>query len=157
MFAMDILFLKEYDELITLLQTIFPGEYHIIKQKNVRKYHFTPNYSAVGVGREAVGFFKGISNSNLLLDEVNMHKLLNEVCEKAQFHAQKDLFNKDEYGSSGAKVLTESHIALHYLKNEDELLIDIFTCGEEGDPKRGISVLAEILTPKQQKINHLKR
>ncbi len=157
MFAMDMMFLSEYDDIVKLLQEAFSGEYNIVKQKRGKLYNLTDKYSAKGVGREVVGTFKGISNAKILLNKKTMHKLLEEVCKKARFKAQKEVFNLYDYGSSGAKVLTESHIALHYLRNENELLVDIFTCGEEGDPQRGVEVLKEIFSPKKVKMNHLNR
>jgi S-adenosylmethionine/arginine decarboxylase-like enzyme len=52
-----------------------------------------------------------------------------------------------------AVILSESHFSAHYKRIRKELIVDIFTCGKEGDPNIGYDFLKrEICAQEMQRV-----
>lgn len=60
-------------------------------------------------------------------------------------------------GITGFILLAESHISIHTWPELDYIAIDIFSCGEKGNPYKGLEYLKKEFQPKKVKIKKIKR
>lgn len=60
-------------------------------------------------------------------------------------------------GMTGTVILSESHIAFHTWPENGFVACDIFTCGENALPEKGLEVLLEYFKPKRTNIRILGR
>jgi S-adenosylmethionine decarboxylase len=55
-------------------------------------------------------------------------------------------------GTTAVWILAESHMAIHTYPEENFIALDIFTCGEEGNPEHAAAVFANALPLKHMTI-----
>lgn len=60
-------------------------------------------------------------------------------------------------GVSGAIVIAESHLTIHTWPEYGYAAVDMFTCGNDTDPYKGMEVLAERLGAQRIEIQDVKR
>lgn len=63
----------------------------------------------------------------------------------------------DPQGTTAVWILAESHMAIHTYPEESFMAIDIFTCGDEGDPVAAAGVFATHFNCKNIAVNTVKR
>ena len=80
-----------------------------------------------------------------LLEKVDVVKrLLQETVQEAKFNAVGETFHQFEpVGVTGVIVLAESHISIHTWPEKQTALVDVFTCGNEGNAEKGFEILAK--------------
>ncbi|MBR57814.1 MAG: adenosylmethionine decarboxylase [Myxococcales bacterium] len=61
------------------------------------------------------------------------------------------------YGVSGVVVIAESHIAIHTWPEHGYAAVDIFTCGAEMEPRRGIELLVEFFSAGNHSVREIAR
>jgi len=61
------------------------------------------------------------------------------------------------HGVSGVVVIAESHLAIHTWPEYGYAAVDLFTCGDEVDPHRGIAFLKDALTAARYEIKEFDR
>ena len=60
-------------------------------------------------------------------------------------------------GMTGTVVLSESHIAFHTWPENGFVACDIFTCGDNALPEKGLAVLTEHFKPQESKVLRIGR
>ena len=60
-------------------------------------------------------------------------------------------------GLTGFILLAESHISIHTWPERNYVAIDIFSCGAESEPFKGLEYLKEVFQPKKFVIKEIKR
>lgn len=75
---------------------------------------------------------------------------LNWICEKALKASNMTVVNRTSHqfepqGTTAVWILAESHMAIHTYPEEKFMAVDVFTCGNEGDPGGVIEALTEHL------------
>ena len=115
----------------------------------------TSEKSLAQVGREVIGNL--ILFPHQELDEEKLLQVLRYASERAHFHVIKEISRKNSQTLSAAAILHESHFSLHYLPQSLEMWVDIFTCGQEGNPRAGKYWLEEKLNPQQSHFRYLLR
>jgi len=60
-------------------------------------------------------------------------------------------------GITGFILLAESHISIHTWPELDYVAIDIFSCGGQGEPYKGLAYLKKEFQPKKVQIKEIKR
>ncbi|RDW17259.1 adenosylmethionine decarboxylase [Oceanobacillus chungangensis] len=61
------------------------------------------------------------------------------------------------YGVSGAVIIAESHLTIHTWPEYDFASVDVFTCGDEVDPKKAADYLTIKLQAKKTELTELPR
>jgi S-adenosylmethionine decarboxylase len=54
-------------------------------------------------------------------------------------------------------TLSESHISVHTVPQENKAWVDIFTCGDHAMPTRALTIILEQLHPKNYKLTEFER
>jgi S-adenosylmethionine decarboxylase len=60
-------------------------------------------------------------------------------------------------GVTGFILLAESHISIHTWPERDYIAIDIFSCGRNSQPYKGLEYLKKEFQPKRIKIQEIRR
>ena len=60
-------------------------------------------------------------------------------------------------GVTGFILLAESHISIHTWPELDYVAIDIFSCGQKGEPYKGLEYLKEEFQPERCIVKEIKR
>jgi len=60
-------------------------------------------------------------------------------------------------GVSVIVLVQESHLALHTWVEYGYATVDIYTCGEHTDPRKGLRVVFEVLKPKKHAVHYVIR
>lgn len=60
-------------------------------------------------------------------------------------------------GITGFILLAESHISIHTWPELDYVAIDIFSCGQKGEPYKGLAYLQEEFQPERCIVKEIKR
>lgn len=89
-------------------------------------------------------------------------ELFLEAFKKAVKEANMTLLNLSSHkfepqGLTMLALLSESHMSAHTYPELGYVAIDVFTCGDEGDPEKAINVLKDMLKPKRHEIKFLSR
>ncbi|MCG2717737.1 MAG: adenosylmethionine decarboxylase [Nanoarchaeota archaeon] len=75
--------------------------------------------------------------------------LLNEVVVEAKLNKVGETSHQfDPYGATCVILLAESHISVHTWPENRIAVVDIFTCGKEGDAEKAFDVLLNKFKPK---------
>jgi len=61
------------------------------------------------------------------------------------------------HGLTGFILLAESHISIHTWPEWKYVAIDIFSCGKNGMPYKGLEYLKKIFQPKKFRVEEIKR
>ncbi len=138
MAAMDVVGYP-YDERILMrrLQNYFPANYVPVQSTRSVKRR-TPR-----VGQEVYGTLRFIKNMDRLNQEKNILDLLKDISTSARFKVIGEVSRSNEEVIDAAVILAESHFSIHYNRTRKEMAVDIFTCGNEGDPHLGYEFLKQ--------------
>jgi len=112
------------------------------------------------INRHIVADFFEVQNIEFLDNVDNMKNIIHKAATKAKMNIVGEAFKQfDNGGSSGVILLAESHLTYHLWNVERIITIDIFTCGQEGNPQIALDHLIEVLKPNlnKSKIIHLDR
>lgn len=91
-------------------------------------------------------------------DMRKIEEILNKAAKETNSTPLKVISHKFEpRGFSAVILLAESHIALHYWPEYKYLAVDIFTCGKDADPQKGLKYLMGVFQPKRVQIKRTKR
>jgi S-adenosylmethionine decarboxylase len=93
------------------------------------------------------------------------HKTIESLLLKASVPAKMKVIDKKlttyginpEFGYSYLVVLGQSHIMIHTWPEKNMMNIDVFTCGNEGDPMVFLNQLSTNLNPDHIQKNQIKR
>ncbi len=133
--------------LLRRLQDVFPAYYAPVQSTRAVKKG-TPR-----VGQEVYGSLGAIKQNRQLEDERALLDLLKTISHSAHFKVIGEVARSDEEIIDAAVILSESHFSVHYTRKRREMMVDIFTCGKEGDPQRGYDLLqSEIKAEKSQRV-----
>jgi len=99
-------------------------------------------------GREVFSHLEDPHHFEKLNSPQRAIRLLNDVAVDARFSSRESVYSESYSYLSAGSVLTESHFILHHFKRENHAIVDIFTCGDEGDPTSGVTELVRHLNPK---------
>jgi S-adenosylmethionine decarboxylase len=102
----------------------------------------------------------GIKNSKYFDNQQIMEDILLSAAKKAKMTVVGSVWKKFKpQGLTGTILLSTSHMAVHFWPEKDFLHLDVFTCGEEGDPQIALDCIVSALGPdlKKSKILNLDR
>ncbi len=68
-----------------------------------------------------------------------------------------DVHRFEPHGVSAVLVLQESHFSVHTWPEYGYLAVDIFACGEEGDPEKAMEKFLEIMEAYEQEVEIFER
>jgi len=118
------------------------------------------NLTDESVGRHSIADLHGITNPELYDNEEIMKKVLYIAAKYAKMTIVGESWKKFEpQGLTGVLLLSTSHLAVHYWPEKKFLHLDIFTCGDEGNPENALKYIIKILKPnlKESKFLNLDR
>jgi len=107
------------------------------------------------VGRHVYGNLYGI-DPNKLWDEEGLRELVKEAAEVANMkivELKSWKFTGYHGGVSVIALVLESHITLHTWPDYEYATVDVYTCGEEGDPWRAFYLIVERLQPEDYTVH----
>lgn len=77
---------------------------------------------------------------------------------KSNMNIMKDVrYNFDPQGITAVWILAESHMAIHTYPEAGFMAVDVFTCGNEGDPNAVVYELSKQLQSFKYVVNNLNR
>lgn len=95
---------------------------------------------------------------DILNDAEKLCEVFKEAIEKAKMTL---LFLNDKqfepFGVTVVAVLSESHMSIHTYPELGYAAVDVFTCGDTGDPMEAIDVLVAAIKPSRKDINFIAR
>lgn len=118
------------------------------------------NTEPTNINRHIVADLYDIKNVEFYDKIENMRDLIHAAAKKAGMNIVGEAFKQFEpSGSSGVILLAESHLTYHLWHREKIITLDVYTCGEEGDPQIALDHIIESLKPdiEKSKIIHLDR
>ena len=118
------------------------------KKLNPKEYYYVADREPLvnrRVGREVVGILDDLKHYKKINDEKKCLELMKEVAERAKFNVVGEVARSSEKMIDCGLILSESHFTIHYDRLMKQVLVDIFTCGREGDPVKGYKFLKEAL------------
>lgn len=144
----------------------YPHNPHTILQK--LNTTFPARYVSIGeniklskrnkrVGQEVVGTLSNIDLPNIFNREENVLDLLKYISKKSNFNVIGQISRSDHENIDAAVILSESHFSIHYNQQTNEVKVDIFTCGKEGDPNKGYELLKNEIRAQESNRIYLKR
>lgn len=104
------------------------------------------------IGHHIVADLHGI-NTQLELDSIDvMKQIVYQAARRAGMNIVGETWKKfDPQGLTGCLLLSASHLTVHFWPEYNFLHLDIFTCGEEGDPEIALKSIMEDLNPNTEK------
>lgn len=63
----------------------------------------------------------------------------------------------DPFGFTAVALLSESHMSIHTYPELGYAAVDVFTCGNEGDPFAAVEVLLEVIKPVRRNVIYIPR
>lgn len=109
------------------------------------------------LGRQILAEYYGC-DSNVLHDNTRIEKLMLDAARQAHMTIVESVFHHfNPHGVSGAVIIAESHITIHTWPEHNYAAVDLFTCGEEGDPQAAFSYLLEGLGANYHSVSEMKR
>jgi S-adenosylmethionine decarboxylase len=101
------------------------------------------------VGTHVYGTLHGCNEMYLKKVE-SIKKILKQVVIEVNFHAVGEIFHQFQpEGVTGVILLAESHISIHTWPERNLILIDVFTCGKEGNAEMGFDKICSYLSPQK--------
>lgn len=111
----------------------------------------------MALARHVLAEYYGVDRE-LLDDQVRLEEALRRAAAAAKTTVLKvELHKFAPQGVSGVAILAESHLAIHTWPEHDFASIEIFVCGEDAEPDKGIQVLNEVFQPSQVVTRTLER
>ena len=96
--------------------------------------------------------------SNVLNNPALIEQVMKEAAEACGATIVQSCFHRfNPYGVSGVVVIAESHLAIHTWPELGYASVDLYTCGDECDPKVALEYLKEKLLSETVHITELKR
>lgn len=94
-----------------------------------------------------------------LLTKVDvLRDIMRKVVSEAKLITVGETFHQFEpEGATGVILLAESHFSVHTWPEDDFAAVDIFCCGNEGDPEPAFDILCKYLKPAKIEKNVVKR
>ncbi len=109
------------------------------------------------LGRQILAEYYGC-DSDVLHDNRRIEELMLEAARQANMTIVESVFHHfNPYGVSGAVIISESHITIHTWPEYRYAAVDLFTCGEEGDPQAAFGYLLEGLGASHHSVSEMKR
>jgi len=97
-------------------------------------------------------------NGEIVEDVSRMKKILVAAVKKANNTPLEIIIHKFQpQGMTGIVLLAESHIAIHTWPEFNYIALDIYTCGDKGNPMKSLEYLKKEFKPKKVKIKKIKR
>ncbi len=112
------------------------------------------------INRHVIADLHGVKNVEFYDQVENMRNLLYAAASIAKMNIVGEAFKQfSPQGSSGALIISESHITYHFWPEFQFMSLDILTCGAEGDPQAALDYLLSYLNPDmgRSKVMHLDR
>ena len=111
----------------------------------------------VNLGQHVLAeFFECDSNVLNSLDKVEKH-MVDAALECGATIVQKCFHMFNPYGVSGVVIISESHLAIHTWPELGYAAVDLFTCGEQCDPKVSYEFLKRKFNSTDAKYSQLNR
>ena len=111
----------------------------------------------VNLGQHVLAeFFECDSNVLNSLDKVEKH-MVDAALECGATIVQKCFHMFNPYGVSGVVIISESHLAIHTWPEFGYAAVDLFTCGEQCDPKVSYEFLKRKFNSRGAKYTQLNR
>ena len=111
----------------------------------------------VNLGQHVLAeFFECDSNVLNNIDKVEKH-MVDAALECGATIVQKCFHMFNPYGVSGVVIISESHLAIHTWPELGYAAVDLFTCGEQCDPKVSYEFLKRKFNSKDTKYSQLNR
>ncbi|ALU12046.1 hypothetical protein EYM_07470 [Ignicoccus islandicus DSM 13165] len=111
------------------------------------------------IGRHVYGNLYGI-DPNLLWNEEFLRDLVKRAAEVANMKLVEVKSWKFEGYHGGVSVMAlvlESHITIHTWPDYEYATVDVYTCGEKGDPWRAFNFIVEELKPEDYTVHYADR
>jgi S-adenosylmethionine decarboxylase len=111
------------------------------------------------VGRHVYGNLYGIDPAKLW-DEGGLRELVVKAAEEANMKLVELRSWKFEGYHGGVSVMAlviESHITIHTWPDYEYATVDVYTCGEEGDPWRAFHYIVKYLQPEDHEVHYADR
>ena len=91
-----------------------------------------------------------VADARASFDNLNSPEKLKESMLKAAKAGKLNIVDMnihrfEPHGLSGVLILQESHFSVHTWPEHNYMAIDVFTCGEEGDPVKAMEVFLEAM------------
>jgi S-adenosylmethionine decarboxylase len=103
----------------------------------------------VTVGTHVLGNLYGCPKEQLEKVQV-VRDLLKKTVQEANLHSVGESFHQFEpVGVTGVIVLSESHFSIHTWPEKNMAVVDVFTCGNEGNAKEAFDILCKHLNPER--------
>ncbi len=97
-------------------------------------------------------------NSDYLNDEDKIKEILTKAAEVAGTDLRKIMVEKfAPYGITAVAIVSESHLSIHSWPELGYAAIDVFTCGDNSNPKAASEYIAEQLESTFVTCNEIKR
>jgi S-adenosylmethionine decarboxylase proenzyme len=97
-------------------------------------------------------------DTELLKNVPSIEEGMLQSAEEGNAHIVSSTFKQfDPWGVSGVIVIQESHFAIHTWPEHNYAAVDIFTCGNEMDPKKALKYLSKYLRCKRLKYSSVRR
>ncbi len=111
------------------------------------------------IGRHVYGNLYGVEPERLW-DEEGLKKLVVEAAHVANMtlvEVKSWKFTGFHGGVSVIALVLESHIAIHTWPDYKYATVDVYTCGERGDPWKAFNYIVEKLQPKHYVVHYADR
>jgi len=109
------------------------------------------------LGRHILAEFFGCNPNVLNNVELIKEKMVQAAVECGATVVQSCFHMFNPYGVSGVVIISESHLAIHTWPELGYAAVDLFTCGENCDPKIAYDFLKEAFGSKTGSFSQLKR
>ncbi len=111
------------------------------------------------VGRHVYGNLYGVKRE-LLWDKKFLEETVRKAAEIANMHlleVKTWIIEGFHGGISVIALVLESHISLHTWPDYSYATVDVYTCGEKGDPWKAFNYIVSRLKPKFYKVHYADR
>jgi S-adenosylmethionine decarboxylase len=109
------------------------------------------------LGRQILAEYYGC-DAEVLHDNQRIEELMLQAARQANMTIVESVFHHfNPHGVSGAVIIAESHITIHTWPEYRYAAVDLFTCGDEGDPQAAFSYLLEGLGANYHSVSEMKR
>ena len=85
-------------------------------------------------GKHMICDFRGIQNTELLNNRVELNKMLKQICQENDFQILQEVEHQfTPQGCSILFLLSESHLSIHTFPEKNHMSFDIYTCRQYND------------------------
>ncbi len=111
------------------------------------------------IGRHVYGNLYGV-DSKILWDEEFLKQLVREAAEYSDMtilEIKSWRITGHHGGISVIALVLESHVAIHTWPEQNYATVDVYTCGEKGDPWRAFNYIISKMKPKRYTVHYADR